>query len=121
MPSYRGFNIFGRSVSMVRATNPSVTQENHYFGVSGVESLAGGLQGRFTEVKGVLYGATAADLDAAEQLFESAIDGLAGVLVDNFGTTWLYVRLDVFQPQGRVLHDGWGYYRPYVARFAHLV
>jgi hypothetical protein len=120
MPSYRGVNIFGYAVSMVRAANPAVTQENHFFGLSGVESLSGGLQGRYTEVRGLLYGVTAADLNAAELLFESNVDGRIGDLEDQYGNVWPFVRLDQFQPQGRIVHDPRGFYRPYVARFLHL-
>ena len=70
---------------------------------------------------GLLYGASPALLASAEAQFRSFNDGVARVLIDNFGVTWTNVRLEAFQPSGRVMQSPGGYYfRPYQARFLHL-
>lgn len=121
MPSYGGINIFGTAVTMRTADNPRETQVNSFFGLSGLETLDGGLRGRSTQVSGLLYGNTPAQLAAAEALFRSFNDGGARDLVDTLGTLWPSVRLGSFQPQGRVWQSPGGvFYRPYSARFLHL-
>jgi len=88
-----------------------------------VESLDQGLRGRFTTVSGRLIADTPADLGAMEQAFRSYNDGLTGTLVDNFGVAWDEVKLESYEPQGRVLclaHNG-AATRSYVARFQHLI
>jgi hypothetical protein len=122
MPSFGGSNIFGGAVTMSTADNPREKQLNAFFGVSGLEMLDGGLRGRMTHVTGLLYGASPALLASAEAQFRSFNDGLARALVDNFGVTWTNVRLEAFQPVGRVMQSPSGYFfRPYHARFLHLV
>jgi hypothetical protein len=120
MPSFGGFAIFGRSVSMMTETNPRDEQRNAFPGISGTESLDLGLRLRVTEVSGVLAGVNVGALNTAERTFDSYNDGVARVLVDNFGNTWLHVKLHRFQPVGRVLRDTRGYYRHYKATFVHL-
>ncbi len=122
MPSFGGSNIFGGAVTMSTADNPREKQLNAFFGVSGLEMLDGGLRGRMTHVTGLLYGASAALLASAEGQFRSFNDGIARNLVDNFGVSWTNVRLEAFQPSGRVMQSPSGYFfRPYHARFLHLV
>jgi len=107
---------------MRTSDNPRSSQENAFFGVNGIESLDGGQRGRFTEVKGLLYGASAADLQFAEILFRSYNDGFAYVLVDSYGGTWPYVKLETFDPQPRIKQDVYGsFYRAYTARLRHLI
>lgn len=121
MASFGGTNLFGTAVSMVTADNPREKQLNAYFGLSGLESLDGGLRGRFTQVSGLLYGVSPAGLAASESLFRSFNDGIARALVDTLGVTWTSVRLDFFQPQGRVRRSPGGMlFRAYKARFLHL-
>jgi len=121
MASFGGTNIFGTAVSMVTADNPREKQLNAYFGLSGLESLDGGLRGRFTQVTGLLYGVSPVGLASAESLFRSFNDGVARALVDTLGITWTSVRLDFFQPQGRVRRSPSGMlFRAYKARFLHL-
>ncbi len=121
MPAFGGVNIFGTAVTMSTADHPREKQINAFFGVSGLETLDGGLRGRATSVTGLLSGPTAAALAAAEAGFRSFNDGLARTLVDQFGTTWANVRLESFQPRGRVKQSPYGYFfRPYYARFLHL-
>jgi hypothetical protein len=117
-----GDNIFGTAVSMSTADNPRGRQQNAFPGLSGVESLDQGMRGRFTDVTGILYGADQFGLAAAEENFRSYNDGIARVLVDNNGTTWLNVLLESFEPMGRVrIRAGDGLtFRSYKARFYHL-
>lgn len=122
MPSFGGVNIFGTAVVMKTADNPRERQLNAFFGVNGYETLDGGSRGRLTDVSGVLFGASAAALAAAEALFRSTNDGVSRNLVDTFGVAWASVRLEQFQPWGRVKQSPYGYYfRPYQARFLHLL
>lgn len=121
MPSYDGATIFGRSYSFATNKNPTAAQVNAFFGLNGVESLYGGSRGYVTLVRGVLTGSDAASLASAEETFRSYDDGIARTLVDNFGVSWPQVKLVNFSPQGRVLRDGRGFYRPYQAQFQHLL
>jgi hypothetical protein len=122
VPSFNGVALFGAAVSMRTIDNPRGQQRNAYPGLSGLESLDQGLRGRYTIAVGRLFGDDAAALAGAEALFRSFHDGAAYTLVDNFGTLWLNVKLEGFEPQGRVqVFAGNGaYHRPYVARFEHL-
>lgn len=121
MASYGGSNIFGSAVSMTTADNPREKQLNAFFGLSGLESLDGGLRGRVTHATGLLYGNSPGSLAASEGLFRSFNDGIARALIDTLGVTWLNVRLDSFQPLGRVRQSPAGLlFRAYKARFLHL-
>ena len=121
MLSYGGINIFGTAVTMRTADNPRAQQVNSFFGLSGLETLDGGLRGRSTQVNGLLYGNSPALLASAEAVFRSYHDGIARVLVDSLGTAWPSVRLESFQPQGRVRQSpGGSFFRSYHARFFHL-
>ncbi len=121
MASFGGVNIFGTAVSMVTADNLRERQLNGYFGLSGLESLDGGLRGRTTHVKGLLYGSSALALGAAESLIRTYNDGVTRLLVDTLGGVWPNVRLEAFQPQGRVRQSPSGVmFRAYDARFLHL-
>jgi hypothetical protein len=121
MPSFGGTNIFGTAVSMSTTDHPRVTQVNAYFGLNGLESLDGGMRGRVTHVTGLLLGSTPVGLATAEGSFRSFNDGIARILVDNFGTAWPSVRLEFFQPRGRVRQSPHGvFFRNYQARFFHL-
>jgi hypothetical protein len=112
IPTYGAVAIFGTAVRMGTADNPRPSQENHFFGLNGIESLDGGLSGRFTEVRGLLGGVTVDDLATAEELFRSYNDGRA----------WAWVKLETFQPASdRIMADDFGLYREYTARFKHLV
>lgn len=122
MPTLDGYSVFGWNVSMQTVDNPRAQQLNSYFGLSGLESLDGGLRGRYTNVSGKLYGTTAAYLASAEETLRAFNDGLTHTLVDTYGLIWLNVKLETFEPQGRVqVYAGNGiYWRPYAARFLHL-
>jgi hypothetical protein len=122
IPTYGAVAIFGTAVRMGTADNPRPSQENHFFGLNGIESLDGGLSGRFTEVRGLLGGVTVDDLATAEELFRSYNDGRARTLVDTRGQAWAWVKLETFQPASdRIMADDFGLYREYTARFKHLV
>lgn len=121
MASFGGVNIFGTAVSMVTSDNPRERQLNAYFGLSGLESLDGGLRGRVTLVNGLLHGDSPELLASAELVFRAFNDGRAYFLVDTLGVAWPNVRLDAFQPLGRVRSSPAGvYFRSYQARFLHL-
>lgn len=122
MPSYGGAGIFGAAVSMTTSDNPRECQVNSFFGINGLETLDGGFRGRITNVRGVLYGPSAVSLASAEGLFRSYNDGVARVLVDNLETAWPNVRLQNYQPIGRIRQSADGiYFRAYQAQFLHLV
>lgn len=122
MPAYGGAAIFGTSVSMTTVDNPRRQQMNQFPGINGRESLDQGFDGRFTVVTGLLIAPDAATLNSLENLFRSYNDGYARTLVDNFGNSWDFVKLDSFEPEGKVrIAAGPGYvFRPYTARFLHL-
>lgn len=121
MPSLDGQSIFGYAVSMTTADNPRASQTNTFPGLSGLETLDQGLRGRYTVVSGRLAGSSAALLATAENTMRSFNDGLSHTLVDMFGVTWYPVKLESFEPQGRVqVFTNGTYHRPYQARFLHL-
>jgi hypothetical protein len=121
MASYGSVNIFGTAVTMSTADHPREKQVNSFFGLSGLETLDGGSRGRITDVKGLLFGPMHTALAAAESTFRSYNDGVTRNLIDTLGTSWSNVRLDSFQPIGRVRQSPFGFYfRAYRARFLHL-
>jgi len=121
MPSYGGVNIFGMAMTMSTADHPREKQVNSYFGLSGLETLDGGARGRVTEASGVLIGSTPVSLATSESTFRSYSDGLTRVLVDTLGVAWSNVRLETFQPIGRIRQSPQGvFFRTYRARFLHL-
>ena len=121
MPSFGGVNIFGTAVTMTTTDNPRENQLNAFFGLNGLESLDGGLRGRVTNVSGLIYSTPSATLGSLEFLFRSYNDGVARVLVDTLGTSWMNVRLESFTPIGRVRQSPFGIlFRSYQARFLHL-
>jgi hypothetical protein len=122
MPFFDGTNIFGAAVKMQTVDNPRASQENAFPGLSGIESLDQGDRGRFTTVTGLLFGGDPPSQGAAEALFRSYKDGLVYLLTDAYGVSWPFVKLESFEPQGRVMPLlGVGWYRAYTARFRHLV
>ncbi len=121
MASYAGLGIFGAGLSMTTTDKPRECQVNSFFGINGLETLDGGFRGRITRAQGVLYGQSALLLASAEGLFRSYNDGLARPLVDNLGTVWPNVKLQKFQPIGRIRQSSDGqYFRAYQALFLHL-
>jgi hypothetical protein len=121
MASFGGTNIFGSAVSMTTSDNPREKQLNAFFGLSGLESLDGGLRGRVTQVTGLLFGESPAALAGVEAIFRSFNDGITRPLVDTLGIGWPNVRLESFQPQGRIRQSPGGIlFRAYKARFLHL-
>lgn len=121
MATYDGFNVFGRSVAIAHALNPPAEQINAFFGVSGTQSLFGGLRGRVFLISGVFAGVDVSALNAAESLFLSYCDGIARTLVDTRGRTWFYVKLKPPQVADRVLSDGRGLYLNYRSAAQGLV
>lgn len=106
MVTYDGVNIFGAAVKFQHLAHPHAQQSNAFFGVTGTQSLYGGGRGRLFLVRGLLLGATLADLNAAEAVFRSYADGLARTLVDPRGQSWPNV---VFR--GEFIPDSRGPYR----------
>lgn len=121
MATFGGINIFGTAVTMTTVENPRSTQVNAYFGLDGVEVLDGGLRGRTTLASGLLSGETPEAIAVAEAAFRLMADGQVRTLVDSYGTTWLNVRMESFQPRGPLRHSPSGrLFRAYQARFLHL-
>lgn len=126
VPSLDGNYLFGVAISMQVVDNPRGSQTNAYPGVNGLEELDQGQRGRFLVVTGRLKGAGYAALNGAEGLIRSYNDGLAHVLVDQFGNAWTNAKLESFEPQGQVQNandlDGTGpcFHRRYTARFKIL-
>jgi hypothetical protein len=121
MASFGGTPLFGTAVSMTTVDNPREKQLNAFFGLSGLETLDGGLRGRVTHVTGLLYGTSPSALASSEGTFRSFNDGVVRPLVDTLGVTWTSVRLESFQPQGRIRQSPAGMlFRTYKARFLHL-
>jgi hypothetical protein len=121
MASYRGSAIFGRAVRMKTADNPRAEQKNGFFGLSGIETLDGGLRGRTTVAQGVFTAYDYGTIAAAMESFRSFNDGLAGTLVDTRNVSWLNVKLASFEPGDRIGFDPtYGYYATYQATFQHL-
>lgn len=116
MATYGGNNIFGRSVQMETAINPSDNQIASFFGISGLESQWAGARGKFTMVKGVFRGDDLADLATQINTFATYKDGIARPLVDTDGLTYPWCVLDSFGLVGR----RYGTTRSYQARFIHL-
>lgn len=125
MAYFNDQNIFGVAVKMATADNPRSAQVNAYPGLNGLEELDHGLRGRFTTVSGKLIGSNPGDLDGAEALVRSYNDGNVYLLVDNLGRTWANVKLDVFEPSGKIVvmnspDGGVIYVQDYTCRFKHL-
>lgn len=114
--------MFGTSgLSMVTVTNPRTDQKNMFFGLNGIEALDGGQHGRFTVVKGRLYGAGKAGISSAKAVWESYFDGNAYVLIDTSLRSWANVKLESFEPEDRISVDNnLGCSCRYSARFLHL-
>lgn len=121
MPSFGGSRIFGTAVSMVTSDNPREKQVNAYFGLSGLETLDGGLRGRVTHASGLLTATSPSSLAQQEGQFRSFNDGVSRTLVDTLAVIWPNVRLESFQPHGRIRQSPSGVlFRSYQARFLHL-
>lgn len=120
MATYEGVDIFGVAVKMRHTLNPTAEQINAFFGLSGQQSLWGGQRGRLFEVDGVFVGASLLELNTAEALFLSYIDGIVGILVDTRGRTWPNVLVKTLQPGERILRDARGFYLPYKALLVGL-
>jgi hypothetical protein len=117
-----GIFLFGDSVRMATADNPRRQQQTTYPGLSGVEELDQGLNGRYTMVEGRLAAATPFLLGQLMDAWLSFNDGRLHTLVDLEGRVWPYVKLESFQPEpnGR-LAPPYGYTRRYTARFRHIL
>ena len=114
--------IFGDSVVCVTQDLPRRAQQNTYPGLSGIEELDHGLNGRFTIITGRLVGDTPSDLGSAMQVIMSYNDGQIHTLVDNEGRTWPYVKYDSFEPHGKAIFAvPYGYSRQYTLRLKHLL
>jgi hypothetical protein len=122
-----GVNDFGYVKTLVVADNPRGAQQNTYPGLNGIEELDQGHRGRFLTITGRLFGASAAALSAAEETLRSYNDGLTHTIVDQAGTTWIFAKMENFEPQGKieVSPDLYGSgpvcTRSYTARFKLLV
>ncbi len=119
--TFGGLPIFGYQLQMQTVDNPRAHQMNAYPGLSGLESLDQGLRGRYTICAGRLAGTSLVGLAAAEETFRAFNDGSAYPLYDTRGVIWFNVKLEGFQPEGKIFaHATGGFSRRYTARFLHL-
>jgi hypothetical protein len=122
--TYGGAAVFGSAVSVEMTPAPSDAQEFSYFGVTGLSRLWGGGRGRRFTVRGVLTGATPADVAAARDLLLSYDDGIARTLYDSVeDVSWPAV---VFTGGFRWsasygANSGFGWARAYEAEFLGLL
>ena len=103
MATYDGGNIFGSAVRVRMEVNPSATQINGFFGVSGTQSLYGGTRGRVFLVSGVLTAPDADTLSAYIATILSYDDGIGRVFVHPVYGSWPLVVFRRFQPGERIL------------------
>lgn len=111
--TYGGSLIFGYSVSIRHQCLPPAQQVNGFFGLSGTQSLWGGLRGRVFVVRGLWFGEDLATLNGMEDVYHTYIDGIARDLVDTRGRAWPWVLLEPPEVAPRVLRDARGFYLPY--------
>jgi hypothetical protein len=98
------------------------------FGLPGLEGQDCGLRGGTSTIRGTLFGAGSYygfvptnSLAAAEGLVRSYQDGQAYTFLDSLGQTWPNVKLDQFQPIGRIGQAPNGtLYRKFLVRLLHL-
>lgn len=123
MPSFAGIEgFFGLSPRIKTVDNPTAEQVNKFFGTDGREALFGGIDGRVSLAKGVLFGVNLIAHNAAVESFRAYQHLGYFTLIDTRGVTWLYVKLHSFDPEERApFLDARGYYTPYTATLHHLV
>jgi hypothetical protein len=120
--SIDGVFSLGGSLQMVTVDNPRQAQVNTYPGLNGIEELDQGLRGRYTMVRGRLAANNPYVLGVLMQQFRSFNDGRLHSLLDTDGVVWNYVKLEVFQPEGKAIYaPPIGYSRAYTARFRHIL
>lgn len=114
--------MLGDIVSCVTQDLPRRCQTNTYPGLSGIEELDHGLNGRITMITGRLVGDTPFSLGAAMESLRQFNDGRLHTLVDNEGWTWPFVKFESFEPEQKArLAVGYGYTRKYSLRLKHLL
>lgn len=122
MASLDGALPFGDIVTCVTQDIARRAQQNTYPGLSGIEELDHGSNGRFTIITGRLVGITPFDLGSAMQFLRNFNDGLTHVLVDNEGWTWPFVKYDSFEAEAKArFAPPYGYTRRYTLRLKHLL
>src|SRR5262252_8412548 len=93
-PSFNGYSIFGVCVKSRRKSLPRAHQLAAAPGANAMENTDLGHRGRHTVFAGLLWGNTKNDLVASMLAFESYQDQNAYTLVDTFGITSQYVKLE---------------------------
>ena len=114
MATLNGLDVFGLAVHAQHLPDDPVIQENHYFGVSGIQSLYGGQPGRRFRVTGLLPGSSPAGCKASEAALLALGNGVAYTFVDSWGVAWPNVLLEHYVPdaEGPKSTD-WGWVLPY--------
>ena len=123
-PSFDGIPMFGFGYSMRTGEPEREVQTASFFGLNGIASINGGGRGRKTNVAGMLYGATLADYNAAEQYFYLYLNAGNFVLIDTQGRVWPNVRMIAFSPaEGQLKQNGITgvIIHPYSATFQHMI
>jgi hypothetical protein len=125
LASYAGANIFGIVLTMrVAQEGQFQTQKTAVAGLDGVEVMTLGQREEYTTVKGVLNGASVADVISQMATLRAAKRWGMNDLVDNFGNVWPYVILESWMQEEPIRYDGsglYGYYVHYTARLFHPV
>lgn len=123
VPSFGGFAIFGRSVSIVNHDSERASQVTGYAGLNGLEYLDLGHRGSLATATGVLASGSDSPGDQAllESQFRSFKDGIPRALYGTAGEFIGYAVLQAFDPKGERRYGvGIGFFREYEARFLVL-
>jgi hypothetical protein len=102
-PTFDGLPVFGTACKVVHRPNPDATQQDAYFGVTGLVQLYGGGRGRVFEVQGLFVDTDLPSLLAQEALLLTYGDGIARTFVDTQGRAWPNV---VFRSEYQPSPDG---------------
>jgi hypothetical protein len=127
LPTFDGQEIFGYWFTTLKTRpHPARIQWNSYAGVNGREALICGSDGYVTEGEFLMIAPDLPTLATQEQVWWNYLAaGVATVLFDSLGTTWINVILTEFEPlDGPIptwddLANNWGVSRRYKATFEH--
>jgi hypothetical protein len=87
--SYAGQSIFGYAVNIVHIPNPTIQQNNSFFGINGMMTIYGGSRGRRFDVTGLFWEPDALSVRVFDEtLMQSFADGIPRTLVDSYGYAW---------------------------------
>lgn len=119
MATYGGVNIFGVCKTIQGQDTDPAMQMTSYPGVDGCEVTHLGTRGMYLIARGILYGANAAAVIAAENLARTYRDGVPRTLIDNHGVAYSNVLLQKVDPAQTPVRNGppLGSHREYTMTF----